>query len=100
MSAEIKIEVRGYSATGVRYRVFHDGAILIESCRNPFLDAARALSKNNVTGRLRMSRVGSDQIDAEGLIAILATKTISETERHGPRIVKFVAREFELEDAA
>jgi hypothetical protein len=90
MSALIEIEPTHLTSTGQRYRVWHDGEVLIESTKNAFHDAARALSAKGVTGRLEMKRKGSDRIDLRGLIAVLATRTISETEKHGPKPVKWV----------
>lgn len=99
MSAIIDIERTHISGTGQRYRVWHDGNVLIESTKNAFFDSARALSAKGVTGRLQMRRKGRDQIDMTGLIAVAATFTISETERHGPRLIKW-APHFASEAAA
>ena len=89
MSAVIEIEPTKITGTGQRYRVWCGGEILVDSSRNPFTDSARALVGKGVTGRLQMKRVGRDQIDAEGLIAVLATLTVSEGQNHGPRVVKW-----------
>lgn len=89
MSAGIEIEPTKITGTGQRFRVWHDGEVLLPSSRSPFTDGARALVDKGVTGRLQMKRVGRDQIDAEGLIAVLATLTVSEGQNHGPRVVKW-----------
>ena len=88
MSAVIEIEPTKITGAGQRFRVWHDGEVLLPSSRNQFTDGARALVDKGVTGRLQMKRVGRDQIDAEGLIAVLATLTVSEGQNHGPLVVK------------
>lgn len=85
MSAIIDIEVSRYAPSGTRYRIWHDGQELLSSAREPMCEAARALSLMGVTGRLQMRRLGREQIDAEGLIAILATRTVSEGQATPPR---------------
>lgn len=90
MSAIIEIEESKFAPTGVRYRVWHDGQILLHSSKNPEMDAARALSAKGVTGRLQWKRKHRPQIDGSGLIAVLATLTISEGDSSAPRIVKWV----------
>lgn len=89
MSAIIDIERTHLASTGARYRVWHEGEILLESTRNPLCDAARALVAQGVTGRLQMRRLGATRIDAEGLIAVLATVTVSEGQESGPRFAKW-----------
>ncbi len=96
MSAVIEIESTHTTPNGQRYRVWHDGAVLIESCREPLTDGARALVKRGVTGRVQMKRVGEPGIHIQGLIAVLATLTVSEGQTNGPRFTKwseFVAPE-------
>lgn len=89
MSAIIDIEPVKMTARGQAYRVWHDGEVLVESTRDEMGDAARALVKKGVTGRLQMRRLGSSTICMEGLIAVVATLTVSEGNNHGPRIVKW-----------
>lgn len=89
MSAIIDIERTHVTSTGGRYRVWHDGAVLIESAREPLCEAARALVKKGVTGRLQMRRLGSEQIDMSGLIAVLAPLTVSEGQTSTPRLSKW-----------
>ena len=96
MSAIIESERTHTTASGSRYRVWHDGAVLIESCREPLTDGARALVKKGVTGRVQMKRIGVPGISMQGLIAVLATITVSEGQTNGPRFTKwteFVAPE-------
>lgn len=89
MSAIIEIEPTHVTSTGQRYRVWHDDAVLIESTREPLCNSARALVERGVTGRLQMRRRGRHQIDAEGLISVLATLTVTEGQISGPRFAKW-----------
>lgn len=89
MSAIIEIEPTHVTSTGQRYRVWCDGSVLIESTREPLCNSARALVERGVTGRLQMRRRGRHQIDAEGLIAVLATLTVTEGQITGPRFAKW-----------
>lgn len=92
MSAIIDIEPTHVTGTGYRYRVWHDGAVLIESTREPWCAAARALSKAGVTGRMQMRRNG--KIAMTGLITVEATRTVIEGDYHGPRFGAFVERQY------
>lgn len=89
MSAIVDIEQIKIGARGYRYRVWHDGEVLVENTGEAMGAAARALVAKGVTGRMQMRRLGSSMIDMEGLIAVLATLTVSEGNDHGPRIVKW-----------
>ncbi|KFB11058.1 hypothetical protein [Nitratireductor basaltis] len=89
MSAIIEIERTHATASGERFRVWHEGEILVKSCREPLCDGARALVAKGVTGRVQMRRKGSDQIDMQGLIAVLATQTVTEGQSSGPRFTKW-----------
>lgn len=89
MSAIIEIERTHVTASGARYRVWHDGSVLVESAREPLCSGARALVDKGVTGRVQMRRRGSDQIDIEGLIAVLAAKTVSEGQDASVRFAKW-----------
>lgn len=89
MSAVIDVERTHATGSGERYRVWHDGEILISSCREPLCDGARALVSKGVTGRVQMRRVGSARIDMHGLIAVLATLTVTEGQSGGPRFVRW-----------
>jgi hypothetical protein len=99
MSAIIEIECSHTTASGSRYRVWHDGSVLLESCRDPLTDGARALVKRGVTGRVQMKRVGSSSIDMHGLIAVLATRTISEGQTSIPRFAKWAEFDAALQPA-
>lgn len=89
MSAVIDIQRTHVTASGARYRVWHDGLILIESAREPLCSGARALVEKGVTGRVQMRRLGSEQIDMEGLIAVLAAKTVGEGQEASVRFAKW-----------
>ena len=91
MSAVIEIEEAHRTPNGQRYRVWHEGKVLIESCRAPFGDAARVLSKMGLTGRLQSKRKGGDKIEVSGLIAVAATLTVTEGQQSGPRFAKWSA---------
>jgi hypothetical protein len=89
MSAVIDIERTHIAGSGARYRVWFDGDVLVDSSREPMCEAARALVDRGVTGRLQVRRLGSKRIDCEGLIAVLAARTVTEGQAHGPRFVKW-----------
>ena len=89
MSAIVDIERTKIGARGYRYRVWHDGEVLVENTGEAMGAAARALVEKGVTGRMQMRRLGSSMIDMEGLIAVLATLTVSEGNDHGPRFTKW-----------
>jgi len=90
MSAIIEIERTHATTSGSRYRVWHDGSVLIESCREPLTDGARALVKKGVTSsRVQMKRIGTSSIDMHGLIAVLATLTVSEGQTGIPRFTEW-----------
>ena len=46
---------------GTRYRVYYEGAVLIEETWNPELDACRLLAARRITGRLEVWRTGKPQ---------------------------------------
>ena len=75
MSAVIEIEEINKGGT---YRVWHEGELVLKSSSAPILDASRLFVTKGITGRIQMRRRGSDKIDMEGLIAVLATLRISD----------------------
>ena len=91
MSADIEYEKIGVASTGERFRVWDGDTLLCKSTKNPLCDAARELSKRGVTGRVRMRPKGNPATrwHIKGLIAVLASLTISENANHGPRLVKY-----------
>lgn len=89
MTTIVDIEFSHLTPNGARYKVWRGEELFVKSSKAPIFDAARALVDKGVTGRVQQRRKGRSQIDMEGLIAVLATKTISETENNGPRIIKY-----------
>lgn len=90
MTTIVDVEFSHLTPNGARYKVWRGEELLVKSSKAPIFDAARALVEKGVTGRVQQRRKGRTQIDMEGLIAVLATKTILETEKAGPKIIKFV----------
>ncbi len=88
MSAVVNIELIGRTSSGSRYRVWHDGQVLIQSCREPLCDAARKLVEKGVTGRLDMCGMDG-AVRLSGLIAVLATRTVTEGQDTSPRFAKW-----------
>jgi hypothetical protein len=82
------IEVQEIANKG-NYKVWHDGEIIIESCKDPLTEAARVMVNKGITGRIQMKRRGSDKIDMEGLIAVLATLTVGINKWGTPVFVKY-----------
>jgi hypothetical protein len=72
-----------------RYRVNYAGNLLVDSSRYPEFDACRALLALGLTGKVEVWRHGAAfpamRIDIERG----ARLTISETEDHGPRLVRW-----------
>jgi len=101
----IYIEVVGLGERGHRYRVTYNGQTLIEACREPGLDACRALLALGITGRLEMWRPGKAWHDLQLDIEAGAKLTVLENEKEGPRFVRWrpsphhVARGAVLSDA-
>lgn len=89
MSAVIDIEMTHTTANGARYRVWHDGEVLVASAREPLCTAARALVEKGVTGRVQMRRVGSERVDMSGLIAVFAAMTVSESQVSAPKFARY-----------
>jgi hypothetical protein len=71
---------------GQRYRVHFQGAVLIQDCWNPELDACRALVVRGLAGWLEGWRVSATY---PGLIipdiGAAAFRTVNESEKMGPR---------------
>jgi hypothetical protein len=84
---------------GQRYRLHFQGAVLIEDCWNPELDACRALVVRGLAGRLEVWRAG--QAYPGIIIPILAPQHSARSRRarkwaldlvHGRRILRITAR--------
>jgi len=63
MTITIDKELIRYGSKGALYRVWHNGKLLVESCRVPLFDACRALAERGMTGPVEMRRKGNMQID-------------------------------------
>lgn len=88
---QIRAELSHYTSTGGRYHVFHAGKMLLESCRHPFYDGARALlalGGCDLDDTLeQVNDLGHPMLT--GRLGFAAAHTISETQDHGPRLVKW-----------
>lgn len=82
---EIDIEETHLTASGQRYRVLHEGAVIVESTKDPEHDAARELlARGADVDAILVARGTSARL---GHLA--ATRT-AEGEMHGPRTVAWV----------
>ena len=85
------ITVRG--ERGQRYRVHYQGAVLIDETWNPELETCRALLARGIVGPLEAWRFGKDQPDMLiPDIAKTAELTVEESEKSGPRFVRWKPR--------
>jgi hypothetical protein len=82
---------------GQRYQVAYLGSLLIESTINPEFDACRALFAQGITGKLAVWRRGASAPCMTLDIEQGAGLTVSETDREGPRLVRW--RPFAAVDA-
>lgn len=80
----ILIEPSGIGDRGQRYRVTFAGRVLLQSAREPLLEACRALVAHGVTGRLEMWRRGKDHYDMALDVERGARLTVAETAEAGP----------------
>ncbi len=89
ISHRITIEPVSRGARGERYRVSYDGAVLIESSRDPEFDACRALLARGTSGKLEVWWKGASYpsmiLDIEGA----AKLTVAESDKEGPRLVRW-----------
>lgn len=83
----IAIERIGSGNRGDRWRVFHDGAVLVPSTRDPTFDACRFLAGRGAIGRLEVWHVGQAHAAVRLDIERGASLTVMEGEKCGPRIV-------------
>lgn len=81
----IEIERMGCNARGDRWRVWFKGAVLIPSARDPEHEAARALQALGITGTIEAWHLGACHRAMRLDIERSVTRTVAETERHGPR---------------
>lgn len=88
---DVDIRRTKMGAAGQRYAVYHDGELLVESTKNGIYDAARALVE---LGGVDLDDVLYAYVDGRlsltGRLGYLITRTISETQDHGPRCVPWV----------
>jgi hypothetical protein len=94
LAQRIDIEPTTLGERGPRYRVTHGGALLIESARNPELDACRKLRSLGLAGRLEVWRKGKPHPDM--VIADIergAQLTVNEGDRYALRFAAWQARE-------
>jgi hypothetical protein len=96
MIHRVYIEPISLTDRGHRYRVTYADNLLIENTRNPEYDACRVLLAKGITGRLEVWRAGTTFPASSIDIERGAGWTISETEEHGPRLVRW--RRFEDRD--
>jgi hypothetical protein len=85
----IWIEPIGLGASGLRYRVTHNGVTLIESTKSPEFDSARALLARGIIGQLEVWRhcasVPAMRLDIEKA----ARLTVEEGDLEGLRFVRW-----------
>lgn len=82
---EIVLERVSIGARGSRYRLWHDGAALIESSRDPEFDACRALLARGIVGTLHTRHRGRQTVCLVLDIEKGAMARTNESERSGPR---------------
>jgi hypothetical protein len=85
----ITIEPASRGERGQRYRATYDGAVLIESSRNPEFDACRALMAQGVSGLAEIWWRGGSFPAMTLDIAGAAELTVSETDKEGPRLIRW-----------
>jgi hypothetical protein len=85
----IWIEANGLGASGLRYRVTHNGVTLIESTKNPEFDSARALLAQGIVGQLEVWRCGASFPAMRLDIDKAARLTVEEGDREGLRFVRW-----------
>lgn len=90
MGPAIEIERTGWQSGGAWYRVWHNGRVLIERCRDPEFDACRVLLAAGVRGRLttfwKDKPTPCMRIDIERGAGV----RIVETAKVGPKLGKWV----------
>lgn len=87
---EIDVEPGRRSKSGDRYNVFHNGDLLLENCREPLHDGARALLTlgAGLDDTIVMRHDGA--VAMRGRLGWCAGHTVSEGQSSGPRFVKWV----------
>ena len=88
----VGVEVELISIHGERgqhYRVWLEGAVLIEDTWNPEFETCRALLARGIRGKLQTWRRGKQHWDTQLDIERDASLTVEENEQHGPKIVRW-----------
>lgn len=78
---------------GQYYRVYYEGAVLIDESWNPELEACRALLAHGIMGRLEVWRFGKSHPDMlVPDITKAAEWTVEESDKRGPHFVRWWPR--------
>jgi len=85
----LEIEGLDFASTGRRYRVLHNGAVLLERCRDPLHEAARALLALGIVGKAATYAVGGTVPRMTFDIEAAATRTTVDGETRGPVTAKW-----------
>lgn len=87
--------------SGYRYDLFHDDfdAPIVERSRSPLGDAARWCAVEGKNGKVEVWRYGGSAPAMMAEISLAAALTVSETDQHGPRVVKWKPFVMEQEHA-
>jgi hypothetical protein len=86
---------------GQHYRVFYEGAVLVDETWNPELEACRVLSARGIAGWLEVWRFGKSHPDMlVSDIAKAAEWTVKENETRGPHFVRWQPRPEDLSQNA
>jgi hypothetical protein len=91
MGEIIIVEPTWVGQSGLRYRVWYGGTVLIEATKVPAHDAARALLELGVTGRCEVWRQGQADADATFDIKLASKLTVAEGERRGLQVTRWNA---------
>lgn len=88
----IEYEPTKMGRSGQRYRVFHDGCVLVESTKDAPHDAARALVAlgADINATLLCFQVGDPNYRLRGRLGYFAGTRTAEGEYSGPRTVGWV----------
>jgi hypothetical protein len=88
----VRVEVEPISIHGERgqhYRVWLEGAVLIEDTWNPEFETCRAVQARGIRGKLQTWRRGKQHWDMQLDIERGAGLTVEENEQQGPKIVRW-----------
>lgn len=97
MTEYLDVRFSHMTLVGERFTVSHNGVDVIKSTKNPEHDGARYLADAGYTGRVVSRYNGRECIGGD--IEQMAGRTVSENDKHGPRISKFAPfRAIETQD--